>query len=115
MPTVKSIPAIENSYFPVSMRLEGIAFKEDLKAGRFLEVEPSYAHKLHVPVVVIETAGKSERRTIKAIRCLYADFGGVGQHWCNVYLYDDDKSYAEPRRFRYKMHRILIDLYRISK
>ena len=82
---------------------------QDLKEGRFEEATKRLENATHVPVFYITTKGKGERESFENARCLFADFGSMGNEQGLVYLYNEDRSFGIPKRFNYKSHRILID------
>ena len=112
MPTITQSEYIDSLYFPTSMWRTENEFKSDLKRGRFKEVDASYERQMRIPVVLICSKGNVPRASVSAIQSLYADFGHIGDKWAMVYLYNEDRSIAYPRKFNVKKHRILIDTYR---
>ena len=85
---------------------------EDMENGRFKRITKDCAGKKNVPVVLIQTKGNGTRETFYGIQLLHADFGEIGNYWATVYLYNDDRSIAYPRRFAPSKDRILIDIWR---
>lgn len=98
---------IENLKASRSNRHKLEELREKLAKGDFERLSRADAHKLHIPVILIETKGKGVREYLQNVRNLWADVGSIGPTIGEIYLYDDSRTIGIPRLFKMSADRIL--------